>query len=321
MTPWVPASFPTLGVSPERWINLGELEMHRVLTASIVVLLFLIACAFPTLAQFEEGRFQSDGVEIRYVTAGDGEPVILIHGFSASAAANWMLPGVFTRLAENFQVIAIDARGHGGSGKPHEPTAYGEQMAQDVIRLLDHLEIDRAHVGGYSMGGFITMKLLTLAPERLRSAIVGGAGWMRPEDDPSLTEALAASLESGGGMTPLLEELTPEGETMAPEAIQAMNAQVLATNDPLALAAVARAMPTLAVEQEQIEFNTVPVLVVIGSKDPLKEGVDAMADVLGNHETTVVDGADHLSILINPAYAKQMADAMETFLLARCECE
>lgn len=295
--------------------------MNRRLAASACCLLLILVGTIPAVAQFEEGRFESDGVEIRYVAAGEGDPVILVHGFSASAAANWMLPGVFSRLAQKFQVIAVDARGHGGSGKPHDPEAYGEQMAKDVLNLMDHLDLDQAHVGGYSMGGFITMKLLATAPERLRSAIVGGAGWMRPEDDQSLSMALADSLANGGGMTPLLAALTPEGETMAPEAIEALNAQVLATNDPMALSAVARALPTLAVEKDQIEFNTVPVLVVVGSKDPLKAGVDAMADVLGNHETVVVDGADHLSILVNPTYSKQMADAMETFLEARCACE
>ena len=288
---------------------------------ALICLVVLLASTPAALAQFEEGRFESDGVEIRFVTAAEGDPVILVHGFSASAAANWMLPGVFARLAQNFQVHAIDARGHGGSGKPHDSEAYGEQMAKDVLNLMDHLGLERAHVGGYSMGGFITMKLVATAPERLLSAIVGGAGWMRPEDDQSLSVALADSLATGGGMTPLLAALTPEGETMAPEAIAAMNAQVLANNDAMALSAVARALPTLAVEREQIEFNTVPVLVVIGSKDPLKAGVDAMADVLDNHETVVVDGADHLSILVNPAYAKQMVDAMETFLQARCACE
>lgn len=288
---------------------------------SVCLLLMVLTGSLPLLGQFEEAHFESDGVKIRYVTSGEGEPVILVHGFSASAVANWMLPGVFSRLARDYQVFAIDARGHGGSDKPHDPDAYGAQMATDVVNLMDHLEIDRAHVGGYSMGGFITMKLIATAPERLRSAIVGGAGWMRAEDDRSLMDALAKSLESGGGMTPLLEALTPEGETIASEAMQAMNAQVLATNDPLALAAVARAMPGLAVGRQEIEFNTVPVLVVIGSKDPLKEAVDAMSDVLGNHETVVVDGADHISLLLSPAYSKQMSDAMATFLEARCECE
>ena len=292
----------------------------RALTSVFCLLMFL-GSVTSAPAQFEEARFESDGVDIRYVTAGEGDPVILVHGFTATAAANWMLPGVFSRLAQGYQVIAIDARGHGGSGKPHDPEAYGEKMVKDVVHLMDHLGIDRAHVGGYSMGGFITMKLLATAPERLRSAIVGGAGWMRPEDDQSLMEAIAQSLESGGGAAPLLEALTPEGETIAPEAMQAMNAQVLATNDPLALAAVARGMPNLAVDRKDIEFNTVPVLVVIGSKDPLKEGVDAMSDVLGNHETVVVDGADHISILINPVYSKQMTDAMVSFLEARCDCE
>ena len=181
--------------------------MNRRTPISIFCLILLVGLSSTATAQFEEARFESDGVEIRYVTAGEGDPVILVHGFSASAAANWMLPGVFSRLSQSYRVIAIDARGHGGSDKPREPEAYGEKMAKDVVNLMDHLEIDRAHVGGYSMGAFITMKLIASAPERLRSAIVGGAGWMRPEEHRSLMDAVADSLESGGGVTPLLDSL------------------------------------------------------------------------------------------------------------------
>src|ERR1035438_4357252 len=108
--------------------------------------------------------FDSEGVHIRYTVEGKGEPVVLIHGLYANAQMNWRGPGIIKALAKNYEVIALDVRGHGGSGKPKEEDAYGVEMAEDVIQLLDHLKIQKAHLVGYSMGGMITMKLLTRNP-------------------------------------------------------------------------------------------------------------------------------------------------------------
>ena len=140
----------------------------------------------------------SDGVEIHYIVEGRGDPVVLLHGITGTAASNWGGAGIIARLAEEFQVIAVDQRGHGKSGKPHDPASYGERMALDVVDLLDHLRLQQAHVVGYSMGGFITMKLIALAPDRLMSAVIGGAGWPSPElRDDAMFDTLAASLEAG----------------------------------------------------------------------------------------------------------------------------
>src|SRR5438552_1973382 len=107
----------------------------------------------------EDRFFDSKGVRIHYVIEGQGEPVLLVHGFAANIQLQWGLPGVLKTLAKDYQVIAIDCRGHGGSGKPHDPAMYGIEVVEDLVRLLDHLDIRRAHVVGYSLGAFITLKL------------------------------------------------------------------------------------------------------------------------------------------------------------------
>jgi pimeloyl-ACP methyl ester carboxylesterase len=94
---------------------------------------------------------------------GKGEPVVLIHGLYSNAQMNWRGPGIIKALARNHQLIALDVRGHGGSGKPKEEDACGVEMGEDVIRLLDHLKIQKGHSVDYSMGGMITMKLLSAA--------------------------------------------------------------------------------------------------------------------------------------------------------------
>src|SRR5437899_11802964 len=108
----------------------------------------------------EDQFFDSNGVKIRYIVEGKGEPVVLIHGFTADIDKNWRTgfavgpyqngPRIIEALSKNYRVIALDNRGHGKSDKPHDVKQYGVEMAEDVLRLLDHLKIKQAHVVGYS---------------------------------------------------------------------------------------------------------------------------------------------------------------------------
>ena len=103
----------------------------------------LALCTAPGRAQsaLEDKFFDSKGVTIRYVDVGRGEPVVLVHGFSSSVEGNWGAPGVIAALEKDFRVVALDCRGHGKSDKPHDAAAYGNEMVEDVARLLDHLGI------------------------------------------------------------------------------------------------------------------------------------------------------------------------------------
>ncbi|MEX0786802.1 MAG: alpha/beta fold hydrolase, partial [Dehalococcoidia bacterium] len=123
------------------------------------------------------GTFDSNGVPIHYEVIGEGDPIVLVHGFSASFETNWGGTGWVDALRPLRKVVGLDARGHGESGKPHEPEAYADdEMANDVIRLLDHLGIERADLFGYSMGAGISLNLLVSHPERFTSVIMGGIG-------------------------------------------------------------------------------------------------------------------------------------------------
>src|SRR6266851_228986 len=126
-------------------------------------------------------RFASfDGVEIAYHTwgtAGELPPVILHHGFIANANVNWVLPGIVTALTNaGRQVVALDARGHGDSGKPHDPVFYGEEkMVQDLRRLFDSVGASRVDLVGYSMGAIVSL-IAASQDERIRRLVVGGVG-------------------------------------------------------------------------------------------------------------------------------------------------
>ena len=130
-------------------------------SAVLCLLLFGAAC--------QADSFEANGVKIHYVTEGAGEPVVLIDGLGSSARLNWQWPGTFAALARDHQAIALDLPGRGD----------GLQMVEDVILLLDHLNIRRAHIVGYSMGGMIALKLIAEHPDRVLSGAIGGMGWLR----------------------------------------------------------------------------------------------------------------------------------------------
>src|ERR1700733_11302931 len=122
--------------------------------------------------------FHNGDVEIAYLDEGEGDPIVLVHGFASSKNVNWVYPTWVSELRKNGRrVIAFDNRGHGDSGKLYDAAAYEVAiMAGDIAALMDHLDIERADVMGYSLGARMTAVLALDAPQRLRSIILGGIG-------------------------------------------------------------------------------------------------------------------------------------------------
>jgi pimeloyl-ACP methyl ester carboxylesterase len=273
--------------------------------------LVLVCCllALPGVGRAEEGSFDSNGVKIHYVIEGQGEPVLLIHGFTSNIEGQWGAPGVIKELATDYRVIALDNRGHGKSDKPHDPRQYGTEMVEDAVRLLDHLKIDRAHVVGYSMGGTITAKLLVTHPDRLLSATLGGSGGIREGAVPGRYNVLAESLEQGKGFGPLIEALAPVGRPKpTEEQVRKINAVLEAGNDTRALAAVLRGMKDLAVSDEKLKANQVPALALIGEVDPIKKGVDDLEGRMANLKVVVIEGAGHMTAFLRPEFTRELKE-------------
>lgn len=264
------------------------------------------AVASPVRA--EEKSFDSNGVKINYLDQGKGAVVVLLHGFSGSASAMWeKRTQILPTFAKEHRVVAPDFRGHGKSDKPHDAAKCGAELAEDVIRLLDHLKIEKAHVVGYSMGSTVAGKLLVSHPDRLLSVTFGGGG---PSLNPSkafneLMEATAESLDQNNGMGPLLIALTPAGgPKLTPELAATISKMALGNNDQKALAAVLRGQQELTVTEAQLKANTVPVLFVHGSRESvlIKERVTKSQDVLRNTTVKVIDNGDHGSTAANPEF-------------------
>jgi pimeloyl-ACP methyl ester carboxylesterase len=218
----------------------------------------LLTLPDPGLAQ--DATFDSAGVSIRYVEAGTGETtIVLLHDFAGNADL-FALDGMLVVLATRWRVVALDARGHGRSDKPHEPAAYGREMTEDVVRLLDHLGVQRAHVLGYSMGGMLALDLLTRHPERVLSAVVGGCGLPEPAVHGALMESVARALDAGAGFQPLVARLAAGTRVPpSPERLAVLERALLAANDPRALAAVARGFEQLLPAEASLRANTGPV--------------------------------------------------------------
>ena len=247
------------------------------MTARFGLALVFAVLLLPGAGRGEEGSFDSNGVKIHYYIEGKGEPVLLIHGFAANAQFQWGLSGIIMCLAKDHRVIALDLRGHGKSGKPTEIKHYGPEMAEDAVRLLDHLKIKKAHVAGYSMGSLIASKLLVSHPDRLLSVTLGGTGAI-PEGTklPAFIDKVGDSLEKGKGLGPLYVALTPPGKPKPSEALIRMLNVMFVGDNSKALAAVVRSWKTLTVPNDKLKANKVPVLALIGADDPLKESVDIL---------------------------------------------
>ena len=144
-------------------------QEHRLssLFHSVAILAFIMAV--PAFA-LEDKFLDAGGVKICYIDTGKGEAIVLLHG-GTSNLESWTSRGVVDNLARDFRVIAFDARGHGKSSSPREPSAYGRQQALDVVRILDALKINRAHIVGFSLGGSTVAQLLTLHPERFLTGV------------------------------------------------------------------------------------------------------------------------------------------------------
>jgi pimeloyl-ACP methyl ester carboxylesterase len=265
-------------------------------------LFVIVSCRFSSreVPEAVDGSFLgADGTRINYIVQGAGEPVILIHGYTVDSDWNWRVPGILDSIARDFRAIAMDVRGHGKSAKPHSRDAYGRNVLDDIGRLMDHLMIQNAHLVGYSMGGEITLAFVLAFPERVRKAVVGGAGWMATGDSKyELWQTRASLLEAIPPGVSVSEHLFPGAD------LDESTRRTMDTNDPAALSAVASGMLRLALDEQALRDNLVPTMLVIGEHDQFKLSADKALQVGSRMEMTVLPGQDHLSAIADPEFAR-----------------
>lgn len=264
-------------------------------------LVLAVTTAAQTPAQSIDSTFDSHGVPIHYVISGPptGVPVVLIHGFSANYA---MWDDVRAGLANTYRVIAMDCRGHGTSGKPHDQGAYGIEMVNDVTRLLDHLHIARAHVVGYSLGGSIALKLLETHPERLLSVTSGGSQGFRAGDTTELWDsAFVKKLVAGEPLSQAMLETAPPGFPAPSPEQRAMMARMDSVQDSRALGAQRLGNPGLYVDYAKLAKRHVPTLLIVGELDNPARFAELRA-AMPSAEFVVVPGVRHGRVPDTPEF-------------------
>lgn len=224
------------------------------------------------------------GVRIHYRVEGEGQPVVLHHGLAGSGKTFQML-GYTESLRNDYRLILMDARGHGGSHKPRKPESYSlERFVEDVVAVLDELSVSQAHFFGYSFGGWVGFGMAGLAPERLHSLIIGGThpygegyeSFRRVDGkDP---QAFVAALEEAIG-----EPVSSEFKTL------------VLSNDLRALAACAQPRPSL---EEILPNVEMPCLLFAGTADARYTKIKECTKSMPNAQFLSLSGLNHVETFL-----------------------
>ena len=250
-------------------------------------------------------KFNSNGVEIAFDDEGQGEPVLLIHGFASNGRVNWLDTGwVKFLLDAGFRVITIDNRGHGESEKLYDSRHYeAAEMAEDARRLLDHLAIPRCHLMGYSMGARISAFLVTAHPTRVRDAVFAG---------------LAANMIKGlgGGAEIALGLEAPTRDDVQDLTAKAFRYFAEQTKSDLkALAACIRSA-RVKITPEMLSHVKAPVLVVAGGADEVAGNVQTLVDAIPGSTGLTLLHRNHMNAVGDKQYKEATAAFFKSHPLA-----
>lgn len=234
----------------------------------------------------------SGDLSIHYEVNGNGAPIVLIHGFASNTQGNWRTPGWIDFLKNaGLRVITLDCRGHGQSDKPYNSSAYdGSAMADDVIRLMDHLNVEQASLMGYSMGARIAVQLMISHPQRFSSVILGGMGSSIFQDRGTRNRAISDALLASGAAdadNPVAHGFRLFAESTNGD-LRALAAVIAATSEPI--------------RQTDLNGITLPVLVIVGDKDDLIGDPKLLSAAIPGCQLVILENQDHLSAPMDPAY-------------------
>ena len=237
----------------------------------------------------------SDGIKIHYLTHGDsGSWVVLIHGYTDNAQRMWFNTGIAPEVAKRHRVVAIDNRNHGQSDKP---VPGGTGRAQDVVELMDHLKIDRAHIHGYSMGGGLVGQLLAMIPNRFITAGFGGSG---------MTETNAAYRAAAEAM----DESLPKPTGADAEGMQRFRDRVTSLRPAGSAPAAPPAPPAV-----DLTALTIPILAVNGSFDNPYRKTHRLWREARTFQNVILPGKTHLTaIAAGGPPVQQYIDAVAKFI-------
>ena len=232
-----------------------------------------------------------DGVRLYYEEAGAGLPILLTHGYSATAR---MWKGQLEALSGDYRVIAWDMRGHGQTDSPGDPAAYSEaHTIDDMAAILDHLGIEKAVIGGLSLGGFMSLAFHVKYPERVTALMLFdcGPGYKNPQGRAGWNETAlkrAIRFEEQG-----LDALGTGSEVRIAQHTSAQG-----------LAHAARGMLAQFDARiiESLPSISVPTMVLVGEDDePFVAASQYMAAKIPGAKLVTIPGAGHAANIDQPA--------------------
>lgn len=250
-------------------------------------------------------QFTSDGVTLAFDDSGERRAgaMVLVHGFSSNRVEGWKRMGWYEALErKGIRCVALDNRGHGESGKPHDPASYDRAaMARDVLALMDHLGLERVNLMGYSMGARLALAAALEAPGRFRHLILGGVGAKMlepPTNDGGMAEAMAAD-DPASINDPMLRSFRHFADEQG--------------EDRLALAACSRGA-SVPVDRAMLAGLSVPTLIVAGARDSLAGDPQALAAAIRGAKAVTLPGCDHFSAIPHALYKASVFDFLEGWL-------
>lgn len=241
-------------------------------------------------------------IEIAYEDVGCGFAIVLIHGYPFSRS---LWADQVTALADRYRVLTFDLRGHGET-ETSVGTSSMKLMAQDVSALMDELRIDRAVVGGLSMGGYVALAFYQLFPHRVEKLLLAdtraqadtkeGRATRAEQVEQILAEGMAGVVNA---MLPKL--LSPETVSKRPEIVKRLREMMMQTN-PDGAAAALRGMAEREDQTDRLSQINVPTLIVVGKEDPITpvEDSEKMHDRIEGSQLVVIQNASHVSNIEQP---------------------
>ena len=260
-----------------------------------------------TFTLINMASFHNGGLTLAYDDITPAGPLIgtvmLVHGFATNRAENWRRLGWFGSLErKGYRAVALDLRGHGESDKPHDPAAYGRDlMAGDIVALIDHLQLGRVDLLGYSMGAHLSLEVALKAPGRINNLVLGGVGGRMmtggPISQTSMTMAEALTTADPGAITdPTLRGFRQFAENQG--------------EDRLALAACSQGRGG-SPGADDLWGLAVPTLVAAGSSDELAGDPQALADAIPGAKAVTLPACDHFSAIPHALFKAAVFDFLE----------
>lgn len=225
---------------------------------------------------------RGDGTRIVYEVTGEGPPVLLLHGFTMSAAM-WRENGVIEALSGRFRLILPDLAGHGASDKPTTPESYGRAYLGDIEALCQAEAGGRVHLAGFSMGAELALAFAAETPDRVASLFLCGSGWSSPDVLP-----LYGQFSDWARSMPADER--PESWDL-----DALEAVVAAVGD------------TIPVPRDRIEALRLPAHGLVGGNDPERTYLDRLTGVLDEFTLDVLPGVSHEASWKDPRFAATLS--------------